>query len=56
MEQHEQLRLAATKLFSFVDQPHEGLGPDEQAALKTHCRIIDNIANEIEERSNDGKA
>ena len=56
MENHEKLRVAATKLFSFVNESHEGLGSDEQAALKTHCRIIDNIANEIEERSNDGKA
>ena len=54
MEHHDKLKLAADTLLNFVKQPHEGLGPDEQAKLKIHCMIIRGIANGLKERSSNG--
>ena len=51
----EQIRRISTRLFKFVSVPHEGLGPDEQAILMTDCKLIEQIANDMEGRQ-DGKA
>ena len=50
----EQIRRISTRLFKFVGVPHEGLGADEQSILMTDCKLIEQIANDME-RSQDGK-
>ena len=67
----EQIRMISDRLFKFVSVPHEGLGPDEQSILMTDCKLIEQLAIDIDnwridtvnkkagwkkERSNDGKA
>ena len=48
------IKRISTRLFAFVSGPHEGLGPDEQSILMTDCKLIEQIANDME-RSQDGK-
>ena len=65
------IKRISTRLFAFVSGPHEGLGPDEQSILMTDCKLIEQLAIDIDnwridtvnkkagwkkERSNDGKA
>ena len=49
MKNYEKLNNAVRHLWKFVTQDHEGLGADEQAMLKNQCRIINAVANEIED-------
>ena len=54
MIKSEQIRRISNRLFKFVSVPHEGLGPDEQSILMTDCKLIEQIANDMERRQ-DGK-
>ena len=49
MKNYEKLNKASNRLWKFVVQEHEGLGADEQAVLLTHLKIINGVANELED-------
>ena len=48
------IKRISTRLFAFVSGSHEGLGPDEQSILMTDCKLIEQLANDMEGRQ-DGK-
>ena len=43
-----QIRKISNRLMKFVSAPHEGLGADEQSILMTDCKLISQLANDIE--------
>ena len=47
-----QIRMIAKRLFKFVSVPHEGLGPDEQAILIIDCKLLEQLAEDIQEKEN----
>tara|TARA_R100001594_G_scaffold145344_1_gene195423 strand:- start:2950 stop:3240 length:291 start_codon:yes stop_codon:yes gene_type:complete len=49
MKNYEKLNNAIHRLWKFVVLEHEGLSADEQAMLKNQCKIVNAVANELED-------
>ena len=48
----KQIKRISKRLFKFISVPHSGLGPDEQAILMTDCKLIEQLAEDIQEKEN----
>ena len=49
METHEIVRDISKTFYKFINVPHEGLGPAEQADMLNKCVVLNEIANRIED-------
>ena len=55
MQNYEKLNRAVKRLYKFIILDHAGLGADEQNVLLSHLKIINAVANEIENNKKEGK-